>query len=157
MASGGSSRASQTGTVPQLLIKNTNVGVTTLASGQTMPTAQQMAAAVQQLRGSFGHRYMTSQNGIGNAANFALIFNFYATKRCARFGTLFERQRFRAISMDDESLIREVREHPCLYNTKIPEYKIQLKKENAWKAIAGSLGNNITGYMHTYYLIGQLI
>ena len=35
-----------------LVIKNTNVGVTTLASGQTLPTAAQMAAALQQLCGS---------------------------------------------------------------------------------------------------------
>ena len=35
-----------------LVIKNTNIGVTTLASGQTLPTATQMAAALQQLRES---------------------------------------------------------------------------------------------------------
>ena len=35
-----------------LVIKNTNVGVTTLASVQTLPTAAQMATALQQLRGS---------------------------------------------------------------------------------------------------------
>ena len=42
--------------------------------------------------------------------------------------------------MEDESLISEVREHPCLYNTRSPDFKVLLKKENAWKAIAASLG-----------------
>eukprot|EP00731_Ephydatia_muelleri_P016372 Em0009g796a len=38
--------------------------------------------------------------------------------------------------MDDETLINKVKEHPCLYNTKLSDYKVLLKKENAWKAIS---------------------
>ena len=34
-----------------------------------------------------------------------------------------------AVTMDDEKLICEVKEHPCLFNTKCADYKIQLKKE----------------------------
>ena len=47
--------------------------------------------------------------------------------------------------MDDEQLITEVREHPCLYNTEIADYKVLLKKENAWKAIAIALGPSVSG------------
>ena len=36
----------------------------------------------------------------------------------------------------DETLIEAVREYPCLYNSRSPEFKVQLKKENAWKAVA---------------------
>ena len=38
--------------------------------------------------------------------------------------------------MDDETQINKVKEHPCLYNTKLSDYKVLLKKENAWKAIS---------------------
>lgn len=47
--------------------------------------------------------------------------------------------------MDDERLISEVRDHPCLYNTKSPDYKVLLRKENAWKSIAAALGLEISG------------
>lgn len=36
----------------------------------------------------------------------------------------------------DELLIDAVREYPCLYNSKLPDFKVQLAKENAWTAIA---------------------
>ena len=49
------------------------------------------------------------------------------------------------VIMDDERLISEVNEHPCLYNTKSADYKVLLKKENAWKAIAAALGEHISG------------
>ena len=49
------------------------------------------------------------------------------------------------VTMDDEKLICEVKEHPCLYNTKSADYKILLKKENAWKAVSAALGQNISG------------
>ena len=38
-----------------------------------------------------------------------------------------------------------MREHPCLYDTKGADYKVLLKKENAWKAIAAALGEHISG------------
>ena len=60
--------------------------------------------------------------------------NFYI-KTCTINALLLQ---YCVFSMDDEKLklISEVKEHPCLYNTKIPDYKISLKKENAWKAVA---------------------
>ena len=54
--------------------------------------------------------------------------------------------------MDDERLISEVREHPCLYNTKGADYKVLLKKENAWKAIAAALGEHISGKLVSGYV-----
>ena len=42
--------------------------------------------------------------------------------------------------MDDEQLISEVREHPCLYNTRCGDFKVLLKKENAWKLVSGVPG-----------------
>ena len=39
----------------------------------------------------------------------------------------------------DEQLIDAVREFPCLYNSKSPDFKVTLKKENAWLKIAESL------------------
>lgn len=36
----------------------------------------------------------------------------------------------------DEALVEAVREYPCLYNYKSPDFKVLLKKENAWTAIA---------------------
>ena len=47
--------------------------------------------------------------------------------------------------MDDEKLISEFKESLSLYNTKIPDYKLSLKKENAWKADAAVVGQNTTG------------
>ena len=41
----------------------------------------------------------------------------------------------------DEQLIELVKAYPCLYDTKSADFKIVLKKENAWKAIANALGN----------------
>ena len=55
-----------------------------------------------------------------------------------------------AVAMDDEKLICEVKEHPCLYNTQIADYKIRLKKENAWKAVSAALGQNISGSFHEF-------
>lgn len=46
--------------------------------------------------------------------------------------------------MDDEKLISEVRDHECLYNTKSADYKVLLKKENAWKAVAAALGEQVS-------------
>ena len=42
----------------------------------------------------------------------------------------------------DELLINAVREYPCLYNSGISDFKVQLKKENAWTAIAELLGRS---------------
>ena len=39
----------------------------------------------------------------------------------------------------DELLVNAVREYPCLYNSKIADFKVLLKKENAWTAVAESL------------------
>ena len=39
----------------------------------------------------------------------------------------------------DELLVNAVREYPCLYNSKIADFKVLLKKENAWTTVAGSL------------------
>ena len=36
----------------------------------------------------------------------------------------------------DEALIDAVREYPCLYNSRISDFEVQMKKENAWSAIA---------------------
>lgn len=36
----------------------------------------------------------------------------------------------------DELLIDTIREYPCLYNSKLHDFKVQLVKENAWAAIA---------------------
>ena len=38
-----------------------------------------------------------------------------------------------------KALIEAVREYPCLYNSRSREFKVQLKKENAWKAVAEAL------------------
>ena len=38
--------------------------------------------------------------------------------------------------------IDAVRECPCLYNSRVPDFKVHLKKENAWTAVAGSLGKS---------------
>ena len=42
--------------------------------------------------------------------------------------------------MDDEQLISEVREHPCLYNTWCADFKVLPKKENAWKLVSTATG-----------------
>lgn len=42
----------------------------------------------------------------------------------------------------DEALIDAVRGYPCLYNNRISDFKVQLKKENAWSAIAQMLGRS---------------
>ena len=39
----------------------------------------------------------------------------------------------------DELLIEAVRDYPCLYNSKSADFKVLLKKENAWTAIAARL------------------
>ena len=41
--------------------------------------------------------------------------------------------------MDDKKLIDLVRTFPCIYDIKSPDFKILLKKENGWEAIASSL------------------
>ena len=43
----------------------------------------------------------------------------------------------------DEQLICAVKEYPCLYNTKLNDFKVTWKKENAWKVISKQL--NSTG------------
>ena len=45
--------------------------------------------------------------------------------------------------MDDELLISEVKQHPRLYNTRCPQFKVALRKENAWKTVSTALG--VTG------------
>lgn len=56
------------------------------------------------------------------------------------FKCAFIEKRPRVNTMDqDEQLIDAVREYPCLYNSKSPDFKIALKKENAWTVIAASL------------------
>ena len=42
--------------------------------------------------------------------------------------------------MDNESLIDAIRGLPCLYNSKIPEFKVRQKKENAWLQVAAEMG-----------------
>lgn len=42
----------------------------------------------------------------------------------------------------DEQLITNVQGYPCLYNTKSTDFKVNLKKENAWKAIADTLNSS---------------
>ena len=41
---------------------------------------------------------------------------------------------------EDELLIECVRNFPCLYNSKNADFKVAIKKENAWKAISTELG-----------------
>ena len=36
----------------------------------------------------------------------------------------------------DELLIGAVKEYPCLYNSKLADFKVLIKKENSWSAIA---------------------
>ena len=42
----------------------------------------------------------------------------------------------------DEQLIEAVRGFPCLYNSKSPDFKVALNKENAWSAVAASLNKD---------------
>ena len=35
----------------------------------------------------------------------------------------------------DELLIAAVKEYPCLYNSKLVDFKVPIKKENSWSAI----------------------
>ena len=44
----------------------------------------------------------------------------------------------------DELTISAVREYLCLYNSRIAEFKVQLKKENAWTSVAGSLERTVS-------------
>ena len=50
----------------------------------------------------------------------------------------------------DELLIEAVREYPCLYNSKIADFKVLLKKENAWTAIAALLERTSERYNNLY-------
>ena len=45
--------------------------------------------------------------------------------------------------MDDELLVTEVKQHPCLYNTRTSDFRVQLKKENACKVVSTAL--DVTG------------
>ena len=36
----------------------------------------------------------------------------------------------------DEQLIYKVQEYPCLFNTRSSDFKVSIKKENAWIVIA---------------------
>ena len=38
----------------------------------------------------------------------------------------------------DEQLIDAVQKFPCVYNSKSPDFKVALKKDNAWLKIAFS-------------------
>ena len=42
----------------------------------------------------------------------------------------------------DEALITAVKEYPCLYNTKISDFKVTWKKENAWTEISKRLDSS---------------
>lgn len=55
----------------------------------------------------------------------------------------------------DEHLIDLVRSYPCLYDVRSADFKIALKKENAWKTIAESLEK--TGIVNTDRYIYNLI
>ena len=55
--------------------------------------------------------------------------------------------------MDDEQLISEVREHPCLYNTQCGDVKVLLKKKNAWKLV--STGTDVPGKLFVLIIIGR--
>lgn len=44
-----------------------------------------------------------------------------------------------ALMEQDEQLIDLVKTYPCLYDTKSADFKVNLKKENAWKAISNAL------------------
>ena len=39
----------------------------------------------------------------------------------------------------DEQLIETLRDYPCLYNSKSADFKLLLKKENAWTAVTARL------------------
>ena len=54
-------------------------------------------------------------------------FNFYVKTLTINAHPLEDN----VVAIDDEKVICEVREHLCLYNTQIMDYKIQLKEENA--------------------------
>ena len=47
-----------------------------------------------------------------------------------------------AVMEGDEALIDAVRAFPCLYNSKIAEFRVVTKKENAWKAVSMQLGKS---------------
>ena len=46
----------------------------------------------------------------------------------------------------DEALIEAVREYLCLYNSRPPDFKVQIKKENVWSNISQVLER--TGELH---------
>ena len=50
----------------------------------------------------------------------------------------------------DEALIEVVRDYQCLYNSKSADFKVVLKKENVWTAIATKL--NRTGEVSCFYI-----
>jgi hypothetical protein len=52
----------------------------------------------------------------------------------------------------DELLIEAVKSYPCIYNSIDPDFKVQLRKENAWSAIADALRR--TGMQHKYFRVG---
>ena len=53
----------------------------------------------------------------------------------------------------DEQLIELVKAYPCLYDTKSADFKIVLKKENAWKAIASVLAKTGQSTLICYYIL----
>ena len=55
----------------------------------------------------------------------------------------------------DELLIEAVKSYPCIYNSIDPDFKVQLRKENAWSAIADALGR--TGTQHKYFHVGCVV
>ena len=42
----------------------------------------------------------------------------------------------------DEALITAVKEYPCLYNTKLSNFKVTWKKENSWMEISKRLNSS---------------
>ena len=60
------------------------------------------------------------------------LFNFDALRRTR---TIDAMDNMAGPSIDREQLIEAVRKFPCLYDTTKKEYKDDLIRENAWKAI----------------------
>ena len=56
-----------------------------------------------------------------------------------------------ALAEFDEALISKVREYPCLYNNKSPDFKVVWKKENAWVEISRQLKSDGT-LLYYYYM-----
>ena len=55
----------------------------------------------------------------------------------------------------DEKLITSIQKYPCLYDNKSSDFKVSLKKENAWTAIASNM--NCSGKQQMYVQYFQLL